>query len=149
MNLGQELKGLVRNVGALIDSIASIRSHVENSMGNLPVASGKLDNVTGETESATQQLMNVLDGLNSNDKVAADLLGLLSAAQGQQGETLEAVRKLTELLDKNQTAHSRMLEILQFQDLTSQQINHVSSLLGKIELELNAILGVFGEGGKA
>ncbi|MFH0920007.1 MAG: protein phosphatase CheZ [Fibrobacterota bacterium] len=147
MNLGQELKDLVRNISVLMDSIITIRAHVENSMGNLPMASGKLEKVTGETETATQQLMDVLDKLSANDKSAADLLARMGLTQGTDGEAGEIIRKLSELLDKNQVHHIRMLEILQFQDLTSQQINYVGSLLEKIECELNSILGVFGEPG--
>jgi len=147
MNLGQELKGLVRNVGDLVDSIAGIRAHVETGMGSLPVAAGKLEKVTGETESATQHLMDVLDGLNANDKEAAEILSKMASLPGSGAEMGAILGKLSEMVDKNQAAHMRMFEILQFQDLTAQQINHVNSLLEKIELELNAILGAFGETG--
>ncbi|OGJ90895.1 MAG: hypothetical protein A2268_09640 [Candidatus Raymondbacteria bacterium RifOxyA12_full_50_37] len=143
INLGLELKGLVENVSALVENISSIRGHVTRSSEDIPAAFSKLDTVNSETESATSQLMDILDNLSESDKQAGELIIKLENDLAGKEEYREIFDGLKAIIDKNQEQHIRVLETLQFQDITSQQIRHVTSLLMNVEKELSGILATF------
>src|SRR3989339_133394 len=144
VNLGMELKALADNITHLIMSISTIRLTIEHGREKLPLATDKLEKITTETESATQQVMDVLDSLQQNDTAALECIQKLDPLFSHEPAVVEILESLRGLMDKNQTDHTRILETLQFQDLTSQQINYVSSVLDNVENELNALLLAFG-----
>lgn len=142
-NLGAELKELAANIGRLAEGISAIRAHVEAGRARLPQVSGRLERVTSETADATHRLIDSLDLLAQSDREAAELLaGLRSACP--KSEALDPLfSRLTELHDRAQSEHTRILEILQFQDLTSQQVSAVNQLLGQVSFELQSISTAF------
>jgi ABC-type transporter Mla subunit MlaD len=144
LNLGLELKEAVHNISNLISTVASIHSHIQESMANLPPAAGKLEKITAEKEAATRQLMDVLNSLSENDRSVEDLVSQAEQAAGEGKENRQTLKKLRALIQKNRKFHSKILETLQFQELTSQQIKYVGSLLDKIEEEFLSMAEAFG-----
>ncbi|MBL8027683.1 MAG: protein phosphatase CheZ [Fibrobacteres bacterium] len=145
MNLGLELKGLVENLNALIDTVTAIRGHVDSSIAHIPGAANRLDKITGETESATHHLIDIVDALSDNDAAISKKLDELNkvAVKSADPALSSLADDLFSLFGKSRDEHSRILELLQFQDLTSQQINYVGMLLNKIETELLTISKAF------
>lgn len=143
-NLGAELKALVGTATGLIQGVSNVRTTLEQGRERLPMATQKLDKVTGETESATQQVMDILDALQESDGAAAELISRLEPLAASSPETAEIIEGMKSIIDRNQRDHTRILETLQFQDLTTQQINYVSSLLEKVEDEMAGLLSAFG-----
>ena len=91
MNLGKELQGLVLNISSLVETITAIQEHVDHSIEHLPAASDRLDKITGETESATNHLIDIADALSNSDAEAAAILNELagwSTGSGRGPSTL-------------------------------------------------------------
>ena len=145
MNLGIELKGLVENLNALIETVSAIREHVDSSIAHIPGAASRLDKITGETESATHHLIDIVDALSDDDAALTVKLGEFKKIADSLGDPdlIELETDIRELFNKSKDEHSKILELLQFQDLTSQQINYVGLLLNKIEMELLNISQAF------
>jgi len=146
MNLGLELKGLVENLNSLIETVSAIREHVDSSIAHIPGAANRLDKITGETESATNHLIDIVDALSDNDAALSSKFDEFKKISDSLGDPdiIELESDMRGLFEKSSNEHSRILELLQFQDLTSQQINYVGLLLNKIETELMSISQAFG-----
>ncbi len=149
INLSEELRGLVLNLNNLLLSISSIRQHVDTSIAHIPGASSRLEKISGETESATHKLIDTVDVLNENDALFETKLDELKAVCTNLPDP-RALLSIEEELRANSTKmkehHLKILELLQFQDLTSQQTSFVTIMLNKIEAELMAISSVFNGG---
>jgi chemotaxis regulatin CheY-phosphate phosphatase CheZ len=144
LNLGAELKALVTTADGLIRAVSDVRGTLEQGREKLPMATEKLDKIAGETESATQQVMDILDALQESDSAAAELISRMEPLAAASPETAEIIEGMKTIIDRNQRDHTRILETLQFQDLTTQQINYVNSLLEKVEDEMVGLLRAFG-----
>jgi chemotaxis regulatin CheY-phosphate phosphatase CheZ len=143
LNLGLELKALVSNLTGLVTAVSGIRAALAQNREQLPPAAERLGKITSEAENAARQVMEMLDGLQQGDSAAAQLLARLEPLCHASPEAAEAVEGLKKITDRNQQDHTRILEILQFQDLTFQHIHYLSSLLEKVEKEMEALLSAF------
>ncbi len=143
INIGQELKELTGSISGLMEAIKYIRETVSSSLQNLPKASEKLEKITGETELATNELMDILDKLNNSDTVVDGLVNELAEKLPDGDDSQETLTKIKSILEENAESHTKILETLQFQDLTTQQINYVASLIDKIEEEISMLHSAF------
>lgn len=146
INIGQELKELTGSISGLVQAIEYIRETVASSLENLPKASEKLDKITGETELATNELMDILDSLSESDSIVSKLVDELGEKLSDNPEGQEIVVKIKKIIEDNTDSHTKILETLQFQDLTTQQINYVATLIDKIEDEIKLLHSAFSEG---
>ncbi|MEF9438385.1 MAG: hypothetical protein L0922_06490, partial [Candidatus Mariimomonas ferrooxydans] len=78
-----------------------------------------------------------------NDQAATALVDRLEKSAAADPEAAASARQLKQILLQNRERHSKILETLQFQDLTAQQIQYVGSLLDKIENELLGLAQAF------
>lgn len=108
------------------------------ALARLQDTQDKLREVTSTTETATTDL---LDGF---DRALAILDGI-DASLGTDTDTRECSEKVDELRDE---LH-RMMNILQFQDITSQQLTYVASVLGDAEERLSTVIDLFDSTGIA
>jgi chemotaxis regulatin CheY-phosphate phosphatase CheZ len=101
------------------------------TMERLHDSAAKIREVSSTTESATTSIM---DGLDRSQRLIDRLDALCDESSGEARTVRASLRD--ELF--------AMMEPLQFQDITSQQLSHVSTMLNDIEDRLTAIASTLG-----
>jgi chemotaxis regulatin CheY-phosphate phosphatase CheZ len=99
------------------------------TMEKLRLMDGKLDEISSATEIATTDILN---GLNKS-------VGLVDAVLENDGGAESRAVALTNLRDELYG----VMEHLQFQDITAQQLKHMSSMLYEIRSRMNVLVKVF------
>ncbi len=97
----------------------------------------KLDEVSSTTESAATEILNGLD--RTLEKVE-NMVGITQNGNGSTGPEQEQLKALSEEL---RAEVYQMFNLLQFQDITSQQIQGAMELLGDADRKLNSLSNLF------
>ncbi len=132
--------GLIRLV---IDSIHSSRSELKKSVDGLLKKTGaQLQKVTSTTEEATNKIMDVAEHLDDEQMTILDLLDKLKEDNESKNSIID---EITEKIHQNQDAAFTIIDFLQFQDITAQQIAGAYSLLSDTEKTLLYVAGLLNE----
>lgn len=130
----------------VIDSIHSSRSELKKSVDGLLKKTGaQLQKVTSTTEEATNKIMDVAEHLDDEQMTILDLLEKLKESDEGKKATID---EIVEKIHQNQDAAFTIIDFLQFQDITAQQIAGAYSLLSDTEktlLYVAALLNEFDE----
>lgn len=120
-----ELEALGREVARAKTEIAALRVEDINE-SHIPKATDELDAVVEHTAAATNEILDVCEGL---EKLQSELPGPAATRLGD--------------------AVTRIYEACSFQDITGQRITKVVSALKVIEARVAAVTARFGPGGDA
>ncbi len=120
-----ELEALGREVARAKSEIAALRVEDINE-SHIPKATDELDAVVEHTAAATNEILDVCEGL---EKLQSELSGKAADRLGE--------------------AVTRIYEACSFQDITGQRITKVVSALKVIEARVAAVTARFGGGGEA
>lgn len=162
----------VEAISGVIPLLDNIKNTITESSGRIPKASRQLHSVSEATESATVEILNVLDSMSQ--KIGKVEAGVTAVKKNQEHQA-EAARKVTELVaSAGNPSLVRAWEIfqksviqaeaiavierflteikedsmniamaLQVQDITSQQIAGATHMIESVRLELIRILDHF------
>lgn len=137
-----EITELTSAINGIIETFRKMKNPLVETHEKVPQATVQLDKISEQTEAAAHQMLDrveqitqregdVIQGLEKLKEVAdKDQLSSISAAVG------EIIVKANDNLDDAYM----IMDALQFQDITAQQMNHAASLLEDIEGRLNVIL---------
>jgi chemotaxis regulatin CheY-phosphate phosphatase CheZ len=130
-----DLRQMVDLVASVVPMLDTIRLSIEEGSGHIPRASQQLQNVTQATETATMEILNVLDSMTQKISDAENGLAAVKEVLMTR-QTLE--RQLTERLN---TLGSDGTDGKQLSSLTAlwtqhQQIPGVSDRVGAVEESL-------------
>ena len=128
-----DVKVLVRYAADTVPTVARMVGWADQGMADLVRASGMLNEIRTSTEAAVNEIFRVLDHLDP-------LLEQAAQADGVNGETQQTIAEAREQF-------LLILNSLQFQDITAQQIEATKSLLVELGCGLGKLLEGFG--GKA
>ena len=126
-----DLKRLLRYVADTVPSLVQVVGLADRGTTDLVKASATLQEVRRSTEQAVSEIFGVLDRVDP-------LLAQASEAEGNSCETQQA---LTDARDEL----SLILNALQFQDITSQQIEATKSMLAGLQGGLVSLVTGLGE----
>ncbi len=141
-----EFMKLIASVNSMIHNFRSIKRPIVESSNSMPLASEQLDKVTQETEKATHQMLDLIESITDRDMETAALAEeLLSKHEEIPSDISTAVQKIKENAEECQNDSFLLMDALQFQDITSQQINHANTILGEIEEKLQSLMQIIGE----
>lgn len=137
---------LVSSMNEMIRNFKSMRDPIMESSNSVPQASKQLDKVTQETERVTNQMLDLVEtmterGMNTADNVET----LLEDTDQLTDRQEELLREIQENAAEDQNDIFLIMDALQFQDITSQQISHANSILDTIEQKLQSLLYMIGE----
>ena len=145
----KELEKLTGSVDVMMDNLRKMEHPILESRQNLPKANKQLDKVSEQTEKATHQMLDMVEQIIEHQEQVVEF----SKEIGQNLKTDLKQADIDLIIDKanqiNVTASNSqnnaflIMDALQFQDITSQQMNHASSLLEEIETRLHNLLQVF------
>lgn len=137
---------LVKSVNNMIHNFRSIRKPIVESSKSMPIASEQLDKVTFETEKATHQMLDLIEGITERDAETAELVGNLLQDTPDIPEAAKPhLNQIKTNAEACQNDSFLLMDALQFQDITTQQINHANTILGEIEAKLQSLLEMIGE----
>jgi chemotaxis regulatin CheY-phosphate phosphatase CheZ len=141
----QELGELTLSISKMMDMFRQIRQPIQESSEKVPATSHQLERVTEQTEEATHKVLDTVEIITNRESEISDSIKQLIKIIPDN--VLTSVPNLGELLEKihiNSEANLNdtmvIMEALQFQDITSQQIEHAVSQLEDVDIKLKTLL---------
>ncbi len=132
-------------VSGMLPALETIKTTIEDSSKKIPKVSTQLNNVTQATESATVEILNVLDSISQNvDAAEAGLKTLGNLLPNPASPVSDVLSSISRSLATTKEKSMSIAMALQVQDITSQQIAGVSHMIETVRLELIRILDQFG-----
>lgn len=120
----------------VIKSINSSRQELKKSVDGLLKKTGaQLRKVTTTTEDATNKILDVAEKLDDEQFNILDLLDRLKQEHLADSDT-PIIDEIREKIQENQNKAFMIIDFLQFQDITAQQISGAYSLLADVEKTL-------------
>lgn len=142
----EDIFKLVRSVDSMIQNFNSIRKPLIDSSKSMPEATKQLDKVTKETEKATHRMLDLIEGITDKEidtlTLVEEILGEAESIDDAHVEKLERIRQNAE---ESQNDSFLIMDSLQFQDITTQQIHHAGAILEAIEDKLKSLMAIVGE----
>jgi chemotaxis regulatin CheY-phosphate phosphatase CheZ len=140
----KEISELTAVINGIIDTFRTMKSPLEETHEQVPKATVQLDRISQQTEAATHRMLDTIESITQREEEVINELGSLKSLAGTAGDSGKE-KILAELISKanaNLDGAYLIMESLQFQDITAQQINHAASLLEDIEARLHQILAL-------
>lgn len=135
-----EIRDLADSISSIVKNFKELHSPLEESREKVPEATQQLDKILEQTELATHKLLDLVEGIQSREEEIIDGLKKLQECLADSPDLIpELVTGMMEKANTNLTDAYTIMDTLQFQDITAQQIDHAASLLEEIEGKLHSI----------
>lgn len=144
----KEINDLSEVITALIENFKQLKSPLQESREKVPQATDQLDRVTEQTEAATHQMLDRLEQITDREEhIISGLEDIRRMAEsGQVLDVSETTAELHARATDNLNDAFLIMDALQFQDITAQQINHAAALLEDVDRKLRKIILSLDEG---
>lgn len=156
LDIHTELKELTASIQEMVKSFRQLQSPIEESRMRVPEATSQLERITQQTEEATHRVLDMVEEItNDAADMVQDLKVLRKALPATYFKNRSKVRDTFERLqlkaERGQDRAFAIMDALQFQDITSQQMDHAAHLLDEVESKLHSVMGLFNpeSGGKS
>ena len=141
----EEIADLTRSINDIINNFKQLKNPLQESQSKVPLATNQLDKISEQTEAATHHMLDLIEGVSVREDEMIVGLNELKEAVGDGNEKVnEIIESLQNKAETNVNDAFTIMNALQFQDITSQQMNHAACLLEEIETKLRQIQQVFG-----
>ncbi len=137
-----EMLQLHETVHSLVENMHRLRSPITESHEKVPQATNQLDKISQQTLAAAHCMLDTVEGINNREEVILETVRRMSANLQLNPDLRSDVAVIEKAAQENQDAAFTLMEALQFQDITSQQVDYAASLLEEIETRLAQILKV-------
>jgi chemotaxis regulatin CheY-phosphate phosphatase CheZ len=137
------------NLMQVISRLHVGRSQWETKTGLIQQTGDQLHKVTQTTENATQQILDAVEKViasqANNSQQILELLAVMEEdADSLSPEILiKTLKQLASDIETEQTDTFQIMDYLQFQDITAQQIEQAYQLLGEAEKKLVSVMQTF------
>jgi chemotaxis regulatin CheY-phosphate phosphatase CheZ len=137
-----EITELTSAINGIIETFRKMKSPLVETHEKVPQATVQLDKISEQTEAAAHQMLDRVEQITQREgDVIQGLEKLKEAADKEQLSNISAaVGEIIAKANDNLDDAYMIMDALQFQDITAQQMNHAASLLEDIEGRLNVIL---------
>lgn len=146
--INSNIKELTINLSEMFESLQIISGPIKESTENMPLATDHLSKITKQTELATNQILDKLDAMTARDNEAIEIIvgEIEKLGDSKTGDTIKkTLVKLENAFSSDLNDSYEIMESLQFQDITSQRIGFITTLLDGVEHKLNTLLNALGE----
>ena len=142
--LEREITELTESLGRVVTTFKSMRAPLIESQGKVPQATVQLDKVVDQTEAAATGMLDTLERITQREERVIDDLRAFRSEIGnwQPEESRRAVDSIINRAEANLNDVYHVMDALQFQDITSQQIQHAAAVLEDVEFKLKNIIAV-------
>lgn len=145
----REISELSDAVNKVVDSFRQVKNPLVESQEKVPMATDQLDKISEQTEAAAHQMLDRIEQITQREEeVIAGLKQIrgLAASSSNDG-IVGVVDTINAKAETNLNDAYMIMDALQFQDITAQQMNHAASLLEDIEEKLkNIVSALNGQG---
>ena len=140
---------LVIFIEDIIPLLDIIYADLHQSSNLIPKASEKLDKVTSATEMAATEVMDIVDTVVARLKKIDGCLDHLeeTAPEASHDSIKQTTAEIRAEIDHCQDDLFSIMNALQFQDITTQQINAIGETIDTVHLKLAELLKCFAEDG--
>lgn len=136
---------LKRSIRELMGSLDAIQKPLAETKKKLPTATSQLDRISEQTEQAASQVLDLVEQIGNHQNDIIDLLNQsinsLHDVEGVNPEVIAKLEAAEEHANRSQNDSFTIMDAMQFQDITAQQINHAASLLEDVEGKIDKIVG--------
>ncbi len=145
-----ELLDISGTINKIVDSYKSLHSPLVESQENVPKATQQLDKISEQTAAATHRMLDTAELITPReDEVIAGLNKIKEIVQNNETTgVIELCDALAQKASDNNNDAFVIMDALQFQDITSQQIDHAVVLLEELEVKLSKILSALNSEGE-
>ncbi|MEZ5359461.1 MAG: protein phosphatase CheZ [Candidatus Zixiibacteriota bacterium] len=148
LKLRNELEQLTDSINGIMTKMKRMQNPILESREKLPEANQQLDKITAQTEQATHKMLDMVEQIIDHQEQITQLSGEITQffkkSRAKDREVFaEQVKRINEMSSISQNNAFLIMDALQFQDITSQQIQHASTLLEDIESRLHMLLAAF------
>lgn len=146
MRVQREIAELTDSISGLVTNFRRLQRPLVESREKVPQATNQLDKITQQTEAVTARMLDVVEHMTQREEdVIRGIDHIREQVQaGVTGEVAHLANGLVAKATENLNDAFQIMESLQFQDITAQQMNHAASLLEDIENKLHTILSNLG-----
>lgn len=136
-----EIELLADSISQIVRNFRQLNNPLSESQEKVPLAAQQLDKVTEQTEAATHRMLDIVESITDREEgIIAGLQVLSELAAGEQSDKIKTkADELAAQAKANLNDSYRIMDALQFQDITAQQINHATCLLEQIQTKLGDI----------
>jgi chemotaxis regulatin CheY-phosphate phosphatase CheZ len=147
-NVRAELERLTNSINIMMENVKRMERPIMESQQKLPKANEQLDKISAQTEAAAHQMLDMVEQIIDHEEkvveLSGEMVGQLEKSQDSEAASLlEKAARIKEMAATSQNNAFLIMDALQFQDITAQQMSHASSLLEDIEQRLHNLLVAF------
>lgn len=138
----REIGELSEAVNKVVDSFKQVKNPLVESQEKVPLATDQLDKISEQTEAAAHQMLDRVEQITQREEeilTGLDQIRRLAASSGND-QIVGIVDSIGSKAETNLNDAYMIMDALQFQDITAQQMNHAASLLEEIEVKLRRIV---------
>lgn len=139
-----ELTELASSINDVVKKFKELQRPVVESHQKVPRATEQLDKVSRQTEAAAHTMLDMVEKITEREQ---EVITGLNDLKGKIGgdcdpECVSLIDDLVAKADSNCNDAFVIMDALQFQDITTQQMDHAASLLEEIEGKLDGVMNV-------
>lgn len=139
----KEVEELTLSINSIVETFRSMKSPLVESHAQVPRATVQLDKIADQTEEATHRMLDKIEEVTQREtKIINCLKALPAKASGKLSVNEAPLGPIIEMAQVNLDDVFLVMDALQFQDITSQQIQHAAALLEDIEVKLRSIVSI-------
>ncbi len=144
VKIQREIEELAGSINEIVTKFRELHNPLRESSEKVPKATKQLDKISEQTEAATQQMLDRVERIVEHVEDSKTALKQIKTciSEDRVSDIDSVVDKLIEKANVTCNDAYTIMDALQFQDITAQQMNHAASLLEDIEVKLNGIMGV-------
>lgn len=138
-----EVEELASSINDIVDTFRSMKNPLVESREQVPQATVQLDKIADQTEKAAHAMLDTIDEITQREFQIIEELKALPDTAGSKLSVDEApLKPIIEKAEVNLDGIYQVMDALQFQDITSQQIQHAAAMLEEIEVKLKSIVHI-------
>jgi chemotaxis protein CheZ len=146
----EELGELTKSIDEMIKAFRRLQNPIEESRQRVPMATMQLERINQQTEEATHKVLDMVEEITKDaGNIVQDLKTLRRALPATYFRNRSGIRdtfeRIEQTANKSQDNAFAIMDALQFQDITAQQMEHTAHLLDEVETKLHSVRGLFGD----
>jgi len=139
-----EISGLADFVNSVVEKFKTLQKPLSESREKVPKATRHIDKISEQTEAAAQRMLDKIEQMTMREERvksrAAEARKALEAGNSEDATAI--MSEIASMSDQSCSDLYDLLDALQFQDITSQQMDYAATMLEDIEEKLHEIIEV-------
>jgi chemotaxis regulatin CheY-phosphate phosphatase CheZ len=143
-----ELEKLTSSINEIMHNMRMMQNPIIESQEKLPQANEQLGKISQQTEQATHKMLDMVEQIIDHQEKVCNITKNIDKFFNRSRSKNKAMYKdqLSQIHEMATISHNNafiIMDALQFQDITTQQMQHASTLLEDIESRLHHLLAAF------